>query len=95
MPDFELNDRQRTFIEHPANQPADLDIAEFEMKPEIDNKQPDDLDSLAMMKIVNQVNEKHDQMMGVYQNRINSVNTIKHWWNKQNNANSAINSLNL
>ena len=55
----------------------------------------DEMDALAMMKIVNQVNEKHDQMMGVYQNRINSVNTIKHWWNKQNNANSAINSLNL
>ena len=48
-----------------------------------------------MMKIINQVNEKHDQMMGVYSNRINSVNTIKHWWNKQSNASSAINSLNL
>ena len=34
-------------------------------------------------------------MLGVYQNRINSVNTIKHWWNKNSNASSAINSLNL
>lgn len=65
---------------------------DFVMK---DMSQPEmDVDSLQIMKIVNEVNERHTQFVNVVHRRVNSIKVIINWWNK-GQVNSAINALNM
>ena len=53
-----MNDRHRTFIQHPVDQPAGIDVNDFMMKDEVQGNDMD-VDSLQVMKIINEVNERH------------------------------------
>jgi len=53
-----------------------------------------DMDSLQLMKCINEVNECHIKFVSVIQRRYQSIDGVMFWWNKGDVA-SAINSLNL